>query len=291
MSYVERYKQGDHEQVWRELMQLGPAVREEPIFSDAKAVAQETMRRVRQNIETLMVRLLRLGFVFGYDYTSRDALLSPKTYSAYLEIFFWKQQQSPVFLDARLGGRSVQDIYGGGDQIIPDIPAMLGAMEQEFGPAPLSVHAWYTDIGAVNFYGYFAPWDALIHRQSPDIFLDREPLITSLMFYCDPFQVRAPNEKNLALLRTQKKGQGANWPFVDFEFADDRCFKDYTGGSPSNYTITFPDMGADAKTWGMTFVEYVRLSLLQYAGFPGMAEWVEKPEEDLAMLTKDLIPF
>jgi hypothetical protein len=290
-SYLDRYKQGAYEQVWRELMQLGPDVREEPVFNDAEAVAQETMRRVRQNIEILIVRLLRLGYVFGYDHRFRDALLSPKTYLAYLEMVFWRQQQSPVFLDAQLRGQRVQDIYGGDYQAIPDIPAMLEAMEQEFGPAPLSIHAWYTEIGAVNFYGYFSPWDALMHRQYPDLSLYEDPFGTFFMSYCDPFQVRAPNEEILSALREQRKKQGDSWPFVDFEFADDVSFKDYTGGSYSNYTITLPDAGADAKTWGMTFVEYVRLSLLQYAGFPGMAEWAEKPEEDLAMLTKDLIPF
>jgi hypothetical protein len=290
MSYLDQYKQGAYEQVWRELLQLGPAVREEPIFSDAKAVAQETMRRVRQNIETLIIRLLRLGFVFGYDHSLRGSLALANTHLTYLEMLFWARKQPPVFLDARLGGQSMDDMYGD-DPVVPTVAATWEIAEQEIGPVPLSIHAWYTEIGAVNFYGYFAPWDALIHRQSPDVSQYEDPLASSLMFHCDPFQVRMPDERVFTRLKERRKQPESRWPFMEFAFADDRCFKDYTGGSYSNYTISLPDAGADAKTWGMTFVEYVRLSLLQYAGFPGMAEWAEKPDADLAMLTKDLIPF
>jgi hypothetical protein len=45
MSYLERYLTGEHEQVWAELVALGAAVRDEPLYSDALAVARETMRR------------------------------------------------------------------------------------------------------------------------------------------------------------------------------------------------------------------------------------------------------
>jgi hypothetical protein len=60
-SYLERYQAGEHEQVWAELYALGTAVREEPLYGDALAVARETMRRARYNIETLIPRLQTLG--------------------------------------------------------------------------------------------------------------------------------------------------------------------------------------------------------------------------------------
>jgi hypothetical protein len=53
-SYLERYLNGEREQVWAELMTLGAAVREVPLYSDAWAVASETMRRVRHTIELLV---------------------------------------------------------------------------------------------------------------------------------------------------------------------------------------------------------------------------------------------
>lgn len=50
------------------MVALGPAVREEPLCSDALAVVRETMRRARANIETLIPRLHESGYEFGYGW-------------------------------------------------------------------------------------------------------------------------------------------------------------------------------------------------------------------------------
>ncbi len=47
MNYLDRYRNGEYEQVWNDLQALGPAVRREPHNSQAREVATETMRRVR----------------------------------------------------------------------------------------------------------------------------------------------------------------------------------------------------------------------------------------------------
>ncbi len=54
MTYLERYLAGEYEEVWNELMRLGSSVHDGAVYSDAQAVAQETMRRVRKNIEMLI---------------------------------------------------------------------------------------------------------------------------------------------------------------------------------------------------------------------------------------------
>src|SRR5262245_2042430 len=80
MSYLDRYLAGEYEQVWAELVALDGVVREEPIYSDALAVARETMRRVRWNIETLIPRLIAIGYQFGYGWVQpfvRERLLKP----------------------------------------------------------------------------------------------------------------------------------------------------------------------------------------------------------------------
>lgn len=64
-EHVARYVSGEHEQVWAELVALGPAVREPRWFDTARAVARETMRRVRRNVETLHQRLTALGYRFA----------------------------------------------------------------------------------------------------------------------------------------------------------------------------------------------------------------------------------
>jgi len=53
MTYLERYQQGDYEAVWAELTALGEDVMARKIRDDARAVAMETMRRARSNIQTL----------------------------------------------------------------------------------------------------------------------------------------------------------------------------------------------------------------------------------------------
>ena len=52
--------------MWADLVALGAAVREEPLYSDAWAVACETMRRVRKNIELLIPRLDALDYRFAH---------------------------------------------------------------------------------------------------------------------------------------------------------------------------------------------------------------------------------
>jgi hypothetical protein len=71
-SFLERYQSGEHEEVWAELTALGSAIRDEALYSDALAVAHETVRRVRRNIETLISRLRQLDYEFGYGRGAKD---------------------------------------------------------------------------------------------------------------------------------------------------------------------------------------------------------------------------
>ena len=73
LPLFDRYSAGAHEEVWNELVALGPAVREDPHAADALAVAYETMRRVRANVETVTARLQALG----YEHTLRTPLHQP----------------------------------------------------------------------------------------------------------------------------------------------------------------------------------------------------------------------
>lgn len=65
MSFLDRYMSGERERVWGELVALGHQVRHAAYFGDAYAVAKETMRRVRQNVEALVERLNGLGYEFA----------------------------------------------------------------------------------------------------------------------------------------------------------------------------------------------------------------------------------
>src|SRR5262249_986437 len=65
-SYLERYRNGECEQVWAELLALGDQIREQPLYGEAQAVARETMTRARANIELLVPRLTSLGYRFAH---------------------------------------------------------------------------------------------------------------------------------------------------------------------------------------------------------------------------------
>jgi len=61
---LRRYESGEHAAVWADMMALGPRVREAPHRDDAWAVACETMRRARHNVELIVRRLDQLAFSF-----------------------------------------------------------------------------------------------------------------------------------------------------------------------------------------------------------------------------------
>lgn len=63
-QFFERYKAGEREEVWAEMVAVGPAVRQQPLYTEALMVAQEMMIRARQNISLLIERLHILDYQF-----------------------------------------------------------------------------------------------------------------------------------------------------------------------------------------------------------------------------------
>ena len=69
ISYLERYLESAslnqvNSRIWAELLSLGADVRQDPLYSDARAVARETMVRARKNVEILLERLSALDYQF-----------------------------------------------------------------------------------------------------------------------------------------------------------------------------------------------------------------------------------
>ncbi|HKV83038.1 MAG TPA: hypothetical protein VJN88_00685, partial [Ktedonobacterales bacterium] len=111
-DYLERYQAGAHARVWAELRALGAAVREEPVLSDARAVAAETMRRARDNVALLAERLDTME----YRFAARE---HPGARSAW----------TPATAESR---------------------ARLALCERMHGALPLSLYAWNEVVGAVD---------------------------------------------------------------------------------------------------------------------------------------------
>lgn len=78
--FLDRYLRGEHKAVWDELVTMGTAIQDASIYVDAQAVAYETMRRARHNVESLIPRLVAVGYQFGYGWIQpfvRERLLHP----------------------------------------------------------------------------------------------------------------------------------------------------------------------------------------------------------------------
>ena|GEM_PF-5761579 len=133
-SYLQRYRAGEFEQVWQELVALGEAVRKEPLYSDTLAVAREMIWRVRYNLELLISRLQTVGYRFGDELE-----WTTETHMEEDEEFYLAEpwQPDPVFSPPR-----------------PDVAAELVELHTLRGPAPISVMTWYQMGGSVNFTGY-----------------------------------------------------------------------------------------------------------------------------------------
>ncbi len=116
MNYVERYVGGEFEVVWNELQALGPAVREEPAYSQARQVAEETMRRVRRNCERIVARLRTRGYRFG------------------------------VYPDGSLVSYSPGPLADPSDSARRDV----SVLESAVGPLPVSLVAFWEQVGAVD---------------------------------------------------------------------------------------------------------------------------------------------
>jgi len=65
MVFLDRYINGQCKEVWAELVAMG-TIEDAEVLSDAQAVASETMKRSRQNVETIINRLMEMKYEFLY---------------------------------------------------------------------------------------------------------------------------------------------------------------------------------------------------------------------------------
>jgi hypothetical protein len=217
MNYLERYRNGEYEQVWNDLHALGPTVRREPHYAQAREVAAETMRRVRWNCERLISRLHALGYTFG------------------------------SFPDGSCRSQPIEPLVPPSDVMRAD----WAELEAQAGPLPLSLVAFWQEVGAVDLVGMHPAW--------PD---GLDPLVVD------------PPEGALSFLfdveESEGELEGAGW-FAGL--APDDLHKDnVSGGDP--YGVRLPDPSADFlflyERHSLRFVPYLRLAILRWGGFPGL---------------------
>jgi hypothetical protein len=234
MNYLERYRNGEYEQVWDELRALGPAVRDEPHYSQAREVAAETMRRVRRNCELLVTRLRSLGYIFG-------------TYPDGSTGYYTEGPLVPL-TDANR--------------------AEMFELEEEAGPLPLSLVAFWKEVGSVDFVGMHPDWPNGL-----------DPLVV------------IPPEGALSLLYEEDGDDESTKWFAGLS-PDDIHKDNESGGDP--YGVALPNSSADFEFVGechnLPFVSYLRMAILRWGGLPGL-DHSSVEVEPLAELVAGLEPF
>ncbi len=126
-TYLERYLNGDYQEVWDELILQREAVHQEPLKPDVDAVVFETMRRVRMNIEQVTARLAALGYQFGIYPDGQT------------QVPYYDQPYHPP------AGRIAEEIR--------DFERFKGV-----GKIPLSIKMFWEIVGDVNWMGFFPYW-------------------------------------------------------------------------------------------------------------------------------------
>jgi hypothetical protein len=312
-SYLQRYRRGECEQVWAELLALGSQVREQRLYAEALAVANETMTRVRANIELLVPRLKSLGYQFAHpdrvfvpadDETRRIAAEVnrragplPLSLRAWCEVvgevnFMGSHPklstyvQSPDIQRMARGYLSLFTKYGG--SATPTGDALRQGAELSRRLLDELVQGMKTgqprspEVDA----GVRASKELLqqLQRTTPVVGpeIETDPLVVEPYF--------GDLEDNL------EDGEDAGVDesgAYDAIIAPDPTHKtNHSGGEP--YCISFPDPAADAPLSGEedygTFIAYLR-TCFRWGGFPGLRTAAKPPREELAFLTEGLSPL
>jgi len=299
-TFLDRYRAGEREAVWDDLTALGPAVRHKLYLADATEVAKETMQRARRNVELLIDRLRAMGYHFMTQENS-EALQDAGMHrvrgivgevSKRLDAGDPRRGDFPKLLESEEVHQAVAAAGAQARELArqqiaksfakPSVPlqpadkktaAALKRLEKlAGGPLPLSLRAWYEQVGAVSLLG----WHSTLHP-NPD-----EPGASG--YGPDPL-VMEP----LDMLLELADQMGAEGEFSLWLSPDDLTKAHTSGGDP--YSITIPNPSADAPFEdgnGRTFVNYLR-HVFQWGGFPGWRCDPNPPREAIAALTEGLL--
>ncbi len=261
MTYFERYLNGEYVQVWNDLQALGTQIRTEPLYADALAVALETMRRARENIERIIPRLFKLGYRFDMPFESDN----------------WEVTGAVI---TRPCERLLK---------------LRRECEESAGPLPLSIQTWYDIVGAIDLIGSFP------QLQEPHPDYDYSTLHKFVTWQrrqmLDPLVVmpmRLEMENSGSWLESMVPRHQYNPKLRSFMISPDELQKADISGDV--WSIILPNPSADGVLLGerhkMTFVSYLRMSF-SWGGFPGFEQWPddEPPVELINYLRSDLLPL
>lgn len=294
------------------MISLGPDVRSRPYLEPAWSVAQETMRRARHNVETIVKRLDQIGYEFWngrhgpstprVNISSVEALYkSAMEHSPALQSAAFRQQFGQLLEKAKVMRATTEAMRSLDaplapitshldDDIVFSPPsartnAMIRKLEKNGLFLPLSLKAWAEMVGDINLSGAHPTLCFWRDAKFPNILAD--PLMISLddlLFQGEQWldsrgEADSPRDVEVML------GWDANTK-ADLVIADEEI--------DQGYGIRLPAEGADAalnnEPHQTHFVDYLRIAF-RWGGFPGWENRSRRPEKELRFLSEGLLPI
>jgi len=309
-TFLDRYLGGQCVAVWRELTSLGEEVRHKRYAADASAVARETMRRARHNVEVLITRLDAIGYRFmalqDHDRITKEAnsrvfrmimeisakmdpgdkrrsneiriLRSPEYRKKLVERAEQARQATTQSL-GRAGHRAKPPLK---DPTVWSVPGKNTAKELDQleklagGPLPMSLRAWYEEVGGVSLLG----WHSLLSPNSDEPHSDVCP---------DPLMIE-PLKSTIRQF-SEEEFEGQAYVYL----APDDVTKGGSGGA-GPYGMRVPDASADGvfavvgSRKGLSFINYLR-GAFKWGGFPGWEGKRGCPAKLISELAEGLLPM
>jgi hypothetical protein len=319
-SYLERYRRGEQEQVWAELLALGGQIREQRLYAAALSVARETMTRARANIELLAPRLRALGYQFAHpdrafvpsDEGFRRLVADVERRAGPLPLSLWawcdvvgevnfmgSHPKLGTYVPPRDMRKAAQGFLASFAQHGGSAPAGGDSVRQSFELTQRLLNDAVQRISTgqprspEQDAGVRASKELLEQLQrpgpapvGPDV--DSDPLVVE-PYFGDLEDDLEDGEDDEGADETELE---AAEPYSVIIAPDAVHKTGHSGGSP--YCIDFPDAAADAPLQGDedygTFVEYLRVCF-RWGGFPGLRASAKPPREELAYLTQGLSPL
>jgi hypothetical protein len=326
-TFFDRYRSGEYVAVWDELTALGERVRDEAFLADAEAVAAETMRRARHNVELLITRLDARGYRFQDRVSTAEDRLSqlnvmerlaaqveawahsqpgrPEIHSGQMfeSVRAMKEKMAPRL--ERMAAEAARaayvprrppledpNVFTPPDEENPDLIARLE--ETTGGPLPLSLRAWYEQVGGVSLMGSdpvlnpvdFSNRDVLRQFSALTATGARAPRPPQRDFAPDPLVIFP-----LHALLDQFADADDEEAVQQLAIAPDDLHKANISGDA--YYLRLPDSRADFEfdDWHhTTFVGYLR-TVFRWGGFPGWERYPDAPLDVIAELTEGLLPL
>ena len=307
-SFLKRYLDGEREAVWAEMTALGAEIRETAYAKDARAVAQETMRRARRNVETLIRRLDRLGYRFEVPKPPsperRDTRTIEERMAAvrlerpkFTESQFAQVEQMMRATEARRladeARKAEEDARREGmadhtldktvlDRVPTRVVRQIGRMEANGVYLPLSLRAWIEEVGQVCLIGSHPSLSFFEGDGFPDVYAD------PFMLLVDPFELEewfanvggAGDASSLEAVLAWTPQAKARLTVIDNQL-------DYGA------QMTLPNPAADAPFTGASggggLVDHLRC-VFRWGGFPGWANHPDPPPA-IAQLAEKLEPL